>query len=254
MNPAFGRSSRDLASDSGPAAAPQGLWSTPGTDTETTAGTGQTADPDATPDRRGGLRAGKKTNPDVDPDTRLGLRPATRGMVAPQLPTYPVSEPGTRVATGALAGLIGAAAVVVVAYGLHAAGAVAAPSSLSTAVKVMNRPGGGGALGYVAGIFGALMAGAIWGLLFGLLVRRPTILKGMVFGILPALFQWLVLSPLLGQGLFFSRSGLGSGIGLPLLFNVLIFGSLIGYYCGRWLRPPYTGAVDPDLTSAVPNP
>ena len=87
-NPAFGRSSRDLASDSGPAAAPEGLWSsTPVSRTP--------SDHTAVPDER----RQRKTNPDVDPDTRLGLRPATARVVAPDLSTYPVSGTRTRVAT-----------------------------------------------------------------------------------------------------------------------------------------------------------
>ena len=102
--------------------------------------------------------------------------------------------------------------------------------------------------------WGWLLALGIVLVLFGFLIRRPTILKGMIFGFVPMLFQWLVLSPLLGDGLFFRRSGIAAGIGLPLLFNVLIFGSLLGYFSGRWLRPPYAGAVDPDVTSAVANP
>ena len=244
LNPALGRSSRDLASDSGPGAAPQGLWSAPGTDSQTN---------DAGRPGAGEGRTGGKTNPDVDPDTRLGLRPATKGMVAPKLPTFPVSDPGTRAATGALAGLIGAAAVVVLAYLLHWAHLVPVPPSLAAALELI-RPRSQDALAYGTAVLGSLTAGAFWGLLFGFLIRRPTILKGMIFGFVPMLFQWLVLSPLLGDGLFFRRSGIAAGIGLPLLFNVLIFGSLLGYFSGRWLRPPYAGAVDPDVTSAVANP
>src|SRR5438876_1958258 len=66
LNPDLGRSSRDLASDSGPGAAPQGLWSTPETEAETT-DNGRPGDVDRTGSR--------KVDPDIDPDTRLGLRP-----------------------------------------------------------------------------------------------------------------------------------------------------------------------------------
>jgi hypothetical protein len=260
LNPAFGRSSRDLASDSGPAAAPQGLWTTPGTDTETTAGDGPTANPDAATNRRpdAGHRgapgaAARKTDPDVDPDTRLGLHPTTSRMVAPELPNYPETGPRSRAATGAVAGVIGAAAVVATAYLLHAAGLIPAPPSLAAASRVVAN-GGHSALAYVAGAFASIAAGVAWGALFGLLVRRPTIVRGMAFGLLPALFQCLVLAPLAGQGVFFSRVGPAAGTAFTLLFNVLLFGGALGYFCGRWLRPPYTGAVDPDVTTAVRNP
>ena len=238
LNPALGRSSRDLASDSGPGAAPHGMLTTPGTDTETFSG-------DA-PTRGGGDR--RKTNPDVDPDTRLGLRPTTRRMVTPDLPTYPVSGTKTRTATGAVVGAGAAGAVTVLAYALAWAGAMLPPPSLALAKSSVG-PGGFGP--YAIGALAAVLAGAAWGAVFGLLVRRPTILKGMVFGFLPALVQWLVLSPLLGEALFFR--GTRAGLFLPVLFNVLLWGGAVGHYCGRWLRPPYTGAVDPDATSAVPN-
>jgi hypothetical protein len=176
-------------------------------------------------------------------------------MVAPTLPTYPVSDTGTRVSTGALAGALGAATVIVISDLLHWAGLIPAPPSLAAAVRVLSGRGESTpALVYAAGAFGSLLAGATWGVVFGFLVRRPTVLKGMAFGFLPALFQWLVLAPVLGQGLFFRRLGIAAGVGLPILFNVLIFGGIVGYCCGRWLRPPYTGAVDPGITSAAPNP
>src|SRR5437762_1294882 len=87
-SPALGRSSRDLASDTGPGAASEEMFTTPDVDTQTTTGTGR----DRTTGEEPSLRD-RKTNPDVDPDTRLGLRPATAGMVAPRLPAYPESGP-----------------------------------------------------------------------------------------------------------------------------------------------------------------
>jgi hypothetical protein len=241
-SPALGRSSRDLASDTGPGAAAQELFTAPDNDIQTTTGAGRgrtTGDEPSLRDR--------KANPDVDPDTRLGLRPATGGMVAPRQPAFPDSGPRTRAATGAVAGLIGGLIAAVAWYGLHWTGAAALPPSLAVA-----RWGGrfGGVSASVIGILGSVVAAVGWGALFGLLVRKPTVLKGMVFGFLPALFQWLVLAPLSRQPLFFGATA--AAIGLPVLFCVLVWGGITGYFCGRWLRPPYSGAVDPDLTSAVP--
>ena len=47
-----------------------------------------------------------------------------------------------------------------------------------------------------------LLAGGLWGLLFAAMVKHPTIIKGMLFGILPTLFLWVVINPIIGQPLF----------------------------------------------------
>jgi hypothetical protein len=238
-SPALGRSSRDLASDSGPGAAPERSFTTPDTDTETLTGPGRDSEAGAIPRDR-------KVNPDVDPDTRLGLRPATEGLVAPKLPTYPESGPRTRAATGAVAGLIGGTVAAAIWYAAYWSGAAATPPSLATARAAL---GLNGVAANAVGLLGSVAAAALWGALFGLLVKKPTILKGMIAGILPALFQWLVLAPLSRQPLFFGASA--AAIALPVLFCVFVWGGLTGYYCGRWLRPPYSGAVDPDLTTGT---
>jgi hypothetical protein len=178
--------------------------------------------------------------PDVDPDTRLGLRPTTDGAVAPTLPVYPASGPRTRMATGALAGLIGSAVAGAIWYALFWAGVAPQPPSLAVVREVV----AGGFVPVVLGILGSVAAGGVWGMLFGGLVRKPTVLKGMAFGVLPALLQWLVLPPVTG-------ASAAAGIVLPLLFSVFLWGTLTGYLAGRWLRPPYSAAVNPDLTSAV---
>ena len=238
-SPALGRSSRDLVSDTGPGAASEQLFSTPDADTGTTAGTGRDR---TTGDDR--IPRDRKTNPNADPDTRLGLRPATRGMVAPALPAYPETGPAARAATGAIAGLIGGAVATGVWYALFWSGVAATPPSFATVQRLF---GASGAAGSILGMVASIAAAAAWGALFGLLVRKPSILKGMAFGLLPALFQWLVLAPLSRQPMFFG--GTPAAIGLPVLFCVLIWGGATGYFSGRWLRPPYSAAVDPDLTA-----
>ena len=240
-SPALGRSSRDLVSGTGPGAASEQLFSTPDNDAGTITGTGRDR---TTGDDR--IPRDRKTNPDADPDTRLGLRPATGGMVAPALPAYPETGPAARAATGAVAGLIGGAVAAAVWYVLFWSGVAATPPSFAAVQRLF---GASGATGVILGLIASLAAAAAWGALFGLLVKRPTILKGMAFGVLPALFQWLVLAPLSGQPTFFG--GTPAAIGLPLLFCVLVWGGLTGYYGGRWLRPPYSAAVDPDLTTAA---
>ena len=239
-SPALGRSRRDLASDTGPGAAAQELFTTPDNDTQTTTGTGHGR---TSGDERS-LRE-HKADPNLDPDPRMGLRPAIGGTVAPQQPAYPESGPRTRAATAAVAGLIGGAVAAALWYALYWSGAAPLPPSLAVA-----RWGArfGGVTASVLGILGSVVAAVGWGALFGLLVRKPTILKAMVFGLLPALFQWVVLAPLSRQPMFFGLTGVA--IAMPLLFCVFVWGGLTGYYCGRWLRPPYSADVDPDLAAA----
>src|SRR3954462_2430133 len=221
-SPALGPSSRDLASDTGPGAASENSYTTPDTDTQTTTGTGR----DRTTGNEPSLRD-RKTNPDVDPDTRLGLRPTTGGLVAPQLPAYPKSGPGTRAATGALAGLIGGAIATGVWYALFGTGVSPLPPSLAVA-RSLAGPGSGST---TMGILGSVIAAAVWGAMFGLVVRKPTVLKGMAFGLLPALFQWLVLARVSHQPYLFGATA--AGMGLPLLFCVFVWGGLTGYFAGR---------------------
>jgi len=237
-SPSLGRSSRDLVADTGPGAANENAFTTPDTDTQTTTGTGR----DRTDSVERSLRD-RKANPDADPDTRMGLRPATAGLVAPRLPAYPTTGAGARAGVGAIAGLIGGATATAAWYAAFWAGAAALPPSLAAARTVA--AGNGAAV--AVGILGSLVAAAVWGALFGLLVRKPTVLKGMAFGLLPAVFQWLVLAPLSHRPLFFGATA--AAILLPILFCVLLWGGITGYYAGRWLRPPYSAAVDPDITS-----
>ena len=235
-SPALGRSSRDLASDTGPGAAAQELFTTPDNDTQTTTGAGRGRTAGDEPSLRD-----RKANPDADPNTRMGLRPAIGGTVAPRQPTYPASGPRTRAATGAVAGIIGGVIAATMWYLLHWTGVAPMPPSLAVA-----RWGArfSGPMASVVGIVGSVVAAAGWGALFGLLVGKPTVLKGMLFGLLPAVFQWAVLAPLSRQPIFFGATA--AALALPLLFCALVWGGITGYYCGRWLRPPYSAAVDPE--------
>lgn len=62
-----------------------------------------------------------------------------------------------------------------------------------------------------------IIAGGIWGLIFGLLVKHPTVLKGFLFGLLPSLWSWVVVNSYLGKPLF---NGFAvTGLVLPIIFN-----------------------------------
>ncbi len=76
-----------------------------------------------------------------------------------------------------------------------------------------------------------IISGGIWGVVFGLLVKYATIIKGMLFGILPTLWLWVAVNGFLGNPLFNGFEA--KGLILPILFNVVIWGSFIGWYMAK---------------------
>jgi hypothetical protein len=79
--PALGRSSRDLASDTGPAGASEATFGAGDRETELLAGRAAER-PGETEERLGG-REKRKRSPEVDPDTRLGLHPTIKSEDLP---------------------------------------------------------------------------------------------------------------------------------------------------------------------------
>lgn len=75
-----------------------------------------------------------------------------------------------------------------------------------------------------------ILIGALWGLPFSL-VSNPTIGKGMLYGLVPALFGWVVL-PLAMGGEAFGGFALKALL-IPFVMNVLIWGSILGWYARR---------------------
>lgn len=82
-------------------------------------------------------------------------------------------------------------------------------------------------------------------MLYTTVVRRPSVVSGMAFGLLPTLFVWLVLAPLTGKPLF--NGFTPQGLLIPLIFNVVIWGCFVGWYRSRTQHPV-------DMTSAGPTP
>ena len=77
----------------------------------------------------------------------------------------------------------------------------------------------------MAGFLFAL-SGGLWGLLF-VFVKDPTTWKGILYGLLPTLWLWLVVVPFAGGEVF---SGFEQrAILQPLIFNCLIWGSYLGH-------------------------
>lgn len=128
---------------------------------------------------------------------------------------------------GFAAGAIGAIILAVVMYIMKAAG--------------MGEPG---FVGMYQAAFGAnpptdqilgaiifIISGGIWGLIYALMVKRPTALNGFLFGILPTLWLWVAVNGYLGKPLF---NGFAvKGLILPIIFNMVIWGSFIGWYMNR---------------------
>ncbi|WP_347160139.1 hypothetical protein [Pontibacter chitinilyticus] len=132
-----------------------------------------------------------------------------------------------RLATGFIGGALGALLLIVIMYILQAAG-MGAPGF----VKMYQGMFGGddaGAQVIAAILF--MISGGIWGLIFTAFVKNPTIPKGMIFGILPCLWIWVVVNPVLGKPLF--NDFTVKGLLMPFFFNVVIWGTFVGWYASR---------------------
>ncbi len=90
--------------------------------------------------------------------------------------------------------------------------------------------GGGWVAATVLGGAAFVLIGTLWGLLL-LPVSHPTIGKGMLVAIVPTLWA-LVAWPAL-QGGPILAGGDPTGILIPIVMNVVIWGSLLGWYADR---------------------
>ena len=75
------------------------------------------------------------------------------------------------------------------------------------------------------------VGGGAWGALFAGLVKDPTPAKGMLFGVLPLLYEGAVVAPLMGKRPFFGGQPLPNALGV--VGNCLVWGGLTGRYCRR---------------------
>lgn len=96
--------------------------------------------------------------------------------------------------------------------------------------------GGGWILATIAGGLLFVLFGALWAVPFALLVPNPTVLKGMAYGLLPTLWAWTFVPAVLTGGALFG--GLtAKGLLIPVVMNVLIWGSIVGWYGRRTAAP-----------------
>ena len=73
------------------------------------------------------------------------------------------------------------------------------------------------------------LGGGAWGALFAALVEDPTPAKGMLFGVLPLLYEGAVVAPIMGKRPFFGGRALPTVLGV--VGNCLVWGGLTGRYC-----------------------
>ncbi|MEO6683811.1 MAG: hypothetical protein ABIN48_13395 [Ginsengibacter sp.] len=131
--------------------------------------------------------------------------------------------------TGFIGGCLGAIVLVIIFYLQFAAGK-AQPSFVSNYQTTFGAHAGDQIIALILFI----ISGGIWGIIFGWIVKRPTILKGIFFGILPSLWLWTAVNGAMGKPLFNGFALMG--IINPIICNMLIWGSILGCYTSRKLK------------------
>ncbi|MEO6916451.1 MAG: DUF6789 family protein [Chitinophagaceae bacterium] len=132
------------------------------------------------------------------------------------------------VKTGFIAGCIGAIILGIIMYIMKAAG-LGEPGFIGMYRGMTHSDSPSDPL--IAGLLFVIAGGGIWGILFALLVKNPTPLKGLLFGLLPTLWLWTGVNAMLSKPMFNGFEVMG--IIMPLVFNMLIWGSFVGWYCSR---------------------
>lgn len=130
---------------------------------------------------------------------------------------------------GFIGGCIGAVVLAVLAYLMQAGGKGVPPFVAMYSVTIGAHPGY-----QIVALLLFIISGGIWGLIFTWMVKRPTILKGILFGLAPNLWIWLAIDGFLGKPLFNGFKLMG--IVGPIVANMLIWGSILGWYTSRKLK------------------
>lgn len=92
--------------------------------------------------------------------------------------------------------------------------------------------GGGWITAAIIGGLLFILFGALWAVLFAVLVPNPTVLKGILFGLVPTLWAWTFVPAVLTGGPLFGDFT-AKGLLIPIVMNCLIWGSIVGWYCAR---------------------
>jgi hypothetical protein len=132
------------------------------------------------------------------------------------------------VGRGFVGGFIGALILAFIMLVMQGTG-MGAPMFVGAYEATLGSAGGPVATWIVGAVLFAI-SGGLWGALYGVFVRESSITKGMIFGFLPALWLWLVVAPfILDKPIFFGFQP--PKLLLPLVFNVVIWGGFLGWYC-----------------------
>ncbi|MGK2863857.1 MAG: hypothetical protein ACSLE0_18130 [Chitinophagaceae bacterium] len=127
-----------------------------------------------------------------------------------------------RLTRGFIAGATGAIILAVIMYLLKAMG-------MGEPGFVLMYRGAFGAhppMDQAAGAIIFIISGGIWGIIYAMLIKHATIINGMLFGLLPTIWLWTVVNTYLGKPLFNGFEV--KGLLMPILFNVVIWGSYMG--------------------------
>lgn len=155
----------------------------------------------------------------------LGLLAAGLGRPVYGPETEGPLDLSTRLAVGLLGGALGGLAYLAAAW---AGGTVGIPELFGSGWQARLGPDRWGA---------AALAGAVWGVLFGLVVRRlpgrDPVTQGLLFSLLPVLWTGLVVFPGLQYGAFGAR--LGALTMVPVVLYHLAWGLVVGSVL-RWAR------------------
>lgn len=95
----------------------------------------------------------------------------------------------------------------------------------------------------ILGRYVHLGAGALWGLLYGILVDKQffflefSIVQGMIFSLIPWLFLMLILMPILGGGFFAAKTNKYQWFA-GLILHV-IYGAVVGFLLSILINRPF---------------
>jgi hypothetical protein len=137
------------------------------------------------------------------------------------------SKMNNRLVQGFIAGATGAIILVVIMYIMKAAG-LGDPGFVSMYKATF---GSNPRVDQILGTLLFIISGGIWGVIYALMIKHATVLNGFLFGLLPTLWLWVAVNAFLGKPLF---NGFAvKGLVLPIIFNMVIWGSYIGWYMSR---------------------
>ena len=134
-----------------------------------------------------------------------------------------------RYTSGFIAGCLGAIFLVVISYILKAAGQ-GEPGFVNlyhAAFVASPAP----PVDHIISALLFILSGGVWGVFYALLIKKPSIVSGFLFGFLPTLWIWIAVNAFIGQPLF--NGFTLKGMVLPLVFNMVIWGSFIGWFLHR---------------------